>query len=123
MSAAFTRRAPIHMAGAFLAMGGWAVFANRAHPMPEPVVAGVLQGTISAVITLFLKRMIETVAARLAGLSALIVPSLVAGSVSLVLLVVLHGLANTPEIAATIAVPLMVSTGYAFLYSLSLWRS
>ena len=123
MSAAFTRQAPIHMAGAFLAMGGWAVFANRAHPMPEPVIAGVLQGTISAIITLFLKRMIEAVAARLAGLPALLVPPLVAASLSLVLLAVLHGQAGTPEIAATIAVPLIVSTGYAFLYSLSLWRS
>jgi len=111
------------MAGAFLAMGGWAVFANRAHPMPEPLIAGALQGTISAIITLLLKGMIEAVSARLSGLPALVLPPLLAAGVSLALLLTLHGLAGTPEIALTIAVPLTVSTTYAFIYSLALWRS
>ncbi len=90
--------------------------------MPEPVIAGVLQGTISAIIILFLKRMIEAVAALLAGLPELIVPPVVAASLSLVLLAVPHGQAGTPETAATIAVPLIVSTSYAFFYSLTLWK-
>ncbi len=117
------RQGVVHMAGAFLAMGGWAVFANRAYPMPDPVIAGALQGTISAIITLSLKGMIEAMSARLNGLLALIIPPLVAAGVSLTLLVTLHGLAGTPEIAATIGVPLTVSTTYAFLYSLAIWRS
>jgi hypothetical protein len=33
-------------------MGGWAAFANRAHLMPAPLYAGLLQGAISATITL-----------------------------------------------------------------------
>ena len=49
----------VHMGIAFLAMGGWAAFANRAHPMPEPLVAGLVQGALSAAITLVLKRMVE----------------------------------------------------------------
>lgn len=117
------RQSAVHMAGAFLAMGGWAVFANRAHPMPEPLIAGALQGTISAIITLLLKGMIEAVSARLSGLPALVLPPLLAAGVSLALLLTLHGLAGTPEIALTIAVPLTVSTTYAFIYSLALWRS
>lgn len=118
---ALIRQGGLHMAGAFLAMGGWAVFANRAHPMPDPLLAGLVQGTISAVITLFLKRMIEAVSRRLTGLAALLLPPLVAFSLSLGLLSLLHLLAGTPEIAATIAVPLIVSTSYAFLYSYALW--
>ena len=47
------------MTVAFIAMGSWATFANLAHPMPRPLIAGVVQGTLSALITLFLKRMIE----------------------------------------------------------------
>ena len=123
MNAVSVSQSRLHMAGAFVAMGGWAVFANRAYPLPEPLIAGVLQGTISAVITLFLKRMIETVSARTDGIPALILPPLLAAAVSLVLLLLLHRLAGTPEISATIAVPLIVSTSYAFAYSLALWRS
>jgi len=104
-------------------MGAWAVFANRDHPMPQPFIAGLLQGTISAAITLFLKRMIEAAALRLGCASALVVPPLLAACVSSGLLVTLHGLAGTPEIVATIAVPLIVSTSYACIYSFALWRS
>ncbi len=119
----FVRQGAVHMAGAFLAMGGWAIFANRHHPMPQPMIAGLLQGTISAIITLFLKRMIEAAVRRLDGVFALVVPPLLAAGVSLGLLVTLHSLAGTPEIAATIAVPLIVSTSYAAIYSFALWRT
>jgi len=117
------RQGAVHMTGAFLAMGGWAVFANRAHAFPEPLFAGVVQGTVSALITLSLKRIIEAVSARLTGHVALVVPLIVAACLSFALLVTLHSLAGTPEIAATISVPLSVSSGYAFIYSLALWRS
>jgi ABC-type cobalamin transport system permease subunit len=119
---AVPRQSAVHMAGAFLAMGGWAIFANRSHPMPDPLIAGILQGALSALITLFLKRMIEALSMRLSGSYALVLPPLGAAVVSFVLLVTLHSLAGTPEIAATIAMPLIVSTSYALLYSYSLWR-
>lgn len=111
------------MAAAFVAMGGWALFANRGHPMPAPLIAALVQGTISAVITLFLKRVIEAISARLSGRAAVLLPPLAAAMISAGLLISLHIGAGTPEIAATIAVPLSVSTGYALIYSLALRRS
>lgn len=118
-----TQSSLVHVAGAFLLMGGWAVFANRMHAMPAPLVAGVVQGVLSGCITYGLKRAIEALARRFEGIAALVVPPLVAAAVSLVALTTIHWLSRTPEIAATIAVPLTVSTSYAALYSLALWRA
>lgn len=117
------RSSIVHLAFAFLAMGGWAAFANRAHPMPAPLLAGLIQGALSASITLVLKRGIEGLAGRFSGLAALLAPPAIAGLVSASLLTVIHTLGGTPEIGRTIAVPLTVATSYAALYNLSLWRS
>jgi len=125
MSAPFARlmrSSIVHVGFAFLAMGSWAAFANRAHPMPAPLYAGLLQGAISATITLVLKRAIEFLASRFSGLAALLAPPVIAGLVSATLLTLLHTLGGTPEIAKTIAVPLTVATSYAALYNYSLWR-
>lgn len=116
------RSSIVHISFAFLAMGGWAAFANRAHPMPAPLQAGLLQGAISATITLVLKRAIEYLASRFSGLMALLAPPVIAGLVSASLLTLLHTIGGTPEIAKTIAVPLTVATSYAALYNYSLWR-
>lgn len=116
------RSSIVHVGFAFLAMGSWAAFANRAHPMPAPLYAGLLQGAISATITLVLKRAIEYLASRFSGLAALLAPPVIAGLVSATLLTILHTLGGTPEIAKTIAVPLTVATSYAALYNYSLWR-
>jgi hypothetical protein len=112
-----------HVAVAFLAMGSWAAFANKAHPMPAPLYAGLIQGAISGCITLFLKRAIEILASRLDGLAALLAPPTAAFIVSASLLTAIHVASGTPEVAATIAVPLCVSTGYAAIYSFALWRA
>ena len=117
------RRSWTHIAVAFLAMGGWAVFANRAHPMPQPLVAGVVQGALSGAITFVLKRMVEAVAARASGASALVLPPLIAVALSLAILVTIHTLAGTPEIAATIALPASVTALYSTLYAIALWRA
>lgn len=125
MSAPFARlmrSSIVHVGFAFLAMGGWAAFANRAHPMPAPLYAGLLQGAISATITLVLKRAIEFLAGRFSGLAALLAPPVIAGLVSASLLTILHTIGGTPEILKTIAVPLTVATSYAALYNYSLWR-
>lgn len=116
------RSSIVHVGFAFLAMGSWAAFANRAHPMPAPLQAGLLQGAISATITLVLKRCIEYLASRFSGLTALLAPPVIASLVSATLLTILHTLGGTPEIAKTIAVPLTVATSYAALYNYSLWR-
>lgn len=117
------RSSIVHVAFAFIAMGSWAVFANRVHPMPAPILAGLIQGTLSAVITLLLKRGIEDLARRFSGLTALLAPPLIAGAVSASLLTAIHMVGGTPEIGRTIAVPLTVATSYAALYNFSLWRS
>lgn len=119
----FLRSSVTHVASAFLAMGSWAAFANWAHPMPAPLYAGAIQGAISACITLFLKRATEGLSGRLNGLAALLVPPVAAFIVSASLLSAIHIASGTPEVAATIALPLSVSTGYAALYSFALWRT
>jgi len=103
-------------------MGSWAVFANRTHPMPVPLIAGLVQGTVSATITLGLKQMLEALNSRLPGLSGLLVPPVLAGLASVVLLSVIHTLAGTPEVLRTLAVPTTVATLYAAAYTLRLWR-
>ena len=116
------RSSIVHVGFAFLAMGSWAAFANRGHPMPAPLLAGLIQGTLSAGITLLLKRGIEALARRFSGLTALLAPPAI-GLTSASLLTAIHAIGGTPEIARTIAVPLTVATSYAALYNLSLWRS
>ncbi|WP_296251204.1 hypothetical protein [uncultured Stenotrophomonas sp.] len=116
------RNSAVHMTVAFIAMGSWATFANLAHAMPRPLIAGVLQGILSALITLFLKRMIEALSARLPGSAGYWVPPVVAVAVSLSLLSSIHWIAGTPEILRTIVVPLSVTAIYATSYNLALRR-
>lgn len=111
----------VHMAAGALAMGGWAAFANRGHPAPAPLLAGLVQGGLTAVITLGLKRMLEAMAARLAGRAALVLPPLAACGLSAGLLSLVHAVAGTPEILRTIVVPVCVSTLYATAYAWRLW--
>ena len=112
----------LHVAFAFLVMGGWAVFANRSHTVPEMLLAGFVQGTISGLLTLGLKKFLEWFSARLRGLPALIVPPLITATTILAILWSAHTIAGTPEIIATIAFPFTVSTTYAIIYNLRLWR-
>lgn len=112
----------MHMAVAFLAMGCWAVFANRAHPMPRPLVAGVVQGALSALITLVLKSAIEHLARCFRSSLALWAPPAIAVAGSATLLVAIHTLFGTPEIVRTIALPLIVSSTYAVTYNYLLYR-
>ena len=112
----------VHITVAFLAMGGWAVFANRAHALPQPLVAGVVQGALSGAITFVLKRMIERLASSFSGIAALVLPPLIAVALSLAVLTSIHALAGTPEILATIALPTSVTAIYSTIYTASLWR-
>lgn len=121
---------PAHVAFGFLAMGAWAVFANRAHPLPQALLAGLVQGAVSGTLTLFLKKGLERMNAAFfraraggANIAALVVPPLITASAILAILIAAHTLAATPEIAATVAVPFTVSTTYAILYNLRLWRA
>lgn len=112
----------VHVAFGFFAMGAWAVFANREHPLSLALLAGVVQGAISGLLTLGLKKFLEWFNARLNGLAALLAPPLTTAVSILVILVGVHTFAGTPEIAATIAVPFTVSSTYACVYNFGLWR-
>lgn len=103
-------------------MGGWAAFANRAHEMPAPLVAGVVQGLLTATITLFLKRVVESIFHRTVGWQCFVFPPVAAFLVSVALLTAIHTLAGTPALLATISVPITVSTLYAFAYAVTLSR-
>src|SRR5580658_10065346 len=120
--ATLARASAVHVAVAFLSMGGWALFANRAHGSAAFAPA-LAQGALSGAITFVLKRVLEALAARLTGWRALLLPPLITASVILAVLVTVHRLIGTPEIAATIAVPWCVSTFYAFVYTATLVQS
>ena len=98
-------------------MGAWGLFANRAHPMGEMLTAGLVQGAISAAITLVLKRFLEGFSARLDGPLAYLAPPTFSCATILALLWGVHTLAGTPEVWATLAVPFAVSSTYAWIYT------
>jgi hypothetical protein len=113
----FARSSATHVAFAFLAMGGWAVFANHTHGPERAAIAGLAQGTVSGLLTLGLKRFLEAAAARLHDLWAAILPPAITCAVVLAILLAVHHLAGTPNVWATISVPYAVSSSYAWIYS------
>lgn len=99
-------------------MGGWAVFANAGHGLRAMLLAGLVQGLISGALTLGLKRSVDWMRPRMARGPGYGVPPLIAVCGSALLLVTVHWLSGTPEIAATMAVPLSVSLSYIFTYNI-----
>jgi hypothetical protein len=114
--AKLARASATHVAFAFLSMGAWALYANRAHGAAA-IAPALAQGTLSGAITFVLKRALERLASRLTGWRARVLPPLVTATAILATLIAVHGLIGAPEIAATIAVPWSVSTLYAIVYS------
>lgn len=112
----------VHVLFAFVAMGAWAAFANRMHGSVAMWFAFVVQGGLSAILTLFLKRWLEGAFAHLSGLWARLVPPVVSCLIIGAALVLAHRAAGTPEVLATIALPWTVSTLYAFIYTATLRR-
>lgn len=108
-----------HVLFAFLGMGGWAVFSNRLHPMPEPVIAGAVQGTLSATLTLILKSIVDRLAARFSTAARFWAPPSIAISVSACCLIGIHAVAGTPEILPTVSLPLMIAASYVAVYNYS----
>jgi len=94
------------------------VFANSEHGSIAALGSGAVQGCVSALLTLFLKRTVDWLRPRFRDPLAYFTPALIASIGSLLLLFTAHTIANTPEIAATIAVPLVVSASYIFSYNI-----
>jgi hypothetical protein len=113
---ALGRATATHVAFAFIAMGGWAAFANAPKGLYHAAIAGLVQGTLSGLITLGLKRYLESVSLRLPGIWAILLPPASSCAVILVLLLTAHRLAGTPNVWATISVPYAVSSVYAWIY-------
>jgi hypothetical protein len=111
-----------HVAFAVLAMGGWALFANRAHGLAAALAPALAQGAMSGLITLGLKRALEAMAGRFAGVLAFAGPPLITAGVILAVLAGVHLAIGTPEIWRTLAVPWTVSTLYAAIYTAALAR-
>jgi hypothetical protein len=112
-----------HLTGAFVVMGSWAFFANSRHTFGAALTAAVLQDTLSACATLSLKTFIERIAPRCSGGMALVILPLAAFVVVGAALTLLHRLGHTPEILATIALPLAAATTYAAVYNYALWKT
>lgn len=118
----FASSAFVHLLIAFVAMGSWGFYANRRYPMPQPLVSGLVQGMLSALLTLFLKSAIDFMARRFSGTTALWAPPVMACLFSAAVLIIIHSLGGTPRIAKTITIPLLVATSYAALYNYSIVR-
>ena len=111
-----------HVGFAFRAMGGWALYANAGHGLAAAALPAVSPGVLSGLITLVLKRALEAMSPRFPGALAYVVPPAITATATLALLVGVHSLIGTPEIARTIAVPWSVSTFYAVVYAATLAR-
>ena len=115
-----------HVASSFILMGGWAVFANKSHTMPAPLYAGLLQGTLSAIITLGVKTAFEASfrywSKRGQLKTGLIVTPLTVCSVSATSLLICHAIAGTPELIATIIIPSSVALFYGYTYTYAMYR-
>jgi hypothetical protein len=113
----------VHIAFGFLLMGGWALFANRAHGLERAWLPALVQGTLSGALTGFIKKTLEAMDGRLSGLLAHVVPPAATAGSILALLSLVHTLIGTPELVATIAFPWTVSTLYAVIYNAGLVRA
>jgi hypothetical protein len=83
-------------------------------------LAGLVQGTLSGLLTLGLKRFLEAAASRLANAWAAFAPPMLSCAGVLAILLTAHRLAGTPNVWATISVPFAVSSSYAWIHSLAL---
>jgi len=111
------RASATHVAVGFLVMGAWAWWVNRGHGAGPAALAGLAQGVMSGLLTLGLKRGLEAMTDRLSGPGAYVMPPLTGLVLIGTTLSAVHRLIGTPEILATIAFPLTLSTTYAAVYT------
>ncbi len=104
-------------------MGGWALWANRAHGLEAALPAALAQGVFSGAVTGVLKKALEWMDGRTAPALAYVLPPVLTAATILAALVVLHTLVGTPEVARTVAFPWSVSTLYAIVYNAGLVRT
>ncbi|MCO5785641.1 hypothetical protein DHB74_04650 [Pseudomonas sp. G11-1] len=91
---------------AFLLWGSWAWLANQTSDPAHALLAGLLQGAASAIITLLMAAIVTRLFHRISSRPlAISLPPLLVVSVSTSALYLLHWLSQTPNLWLTIAPP------------------
>ena len=118
--------APGRLAAAAMAVllwGGWALLANWSAGHREASIAGLLQGTASALITLVMAVCANALFTRLPGpVLRIILPPLLIVSVSFSALWLAHTANATPALWATILPPSALAFAYCLYLTFSLAR-
>jgi len=113
-----------HVATSFILMGGWAFFANRVHGVDASIMAALLQGTLSGIITLGMKKALERIYQAFKNKgddkAAFFLTPLIVCSMSASTLLLCHFIAGTPELILTIITPSSVALFYAYIYTYTL---
>ena len=109
---------------AFFVQGSWTLWVNFAHgwdkALPPALMQGLLSGASASVMTLMMEWIYRTVAqAALRFILSIIMPSLFMAAV----LYALHRAIGTPEIAATMTLPMIAIIAYAVIYTLKLRKA
>lgn len=106
---------------AFILWGLWAFFSNAEHGLSSGLKAGLIQGTASFVITIYLKFSVIGLASRFsAKLWRYVIPPTLTVMTTASVLVLIHRGLHTPEMARTITPPIIVATLYCFYLSYQL---
>lgn len=113
-----------HVLFAFFAMGAWAFYINLDHGAERAFLAAMTQGSASALITALMKRSLDAMFRALAASPwRRILPWLATTAAAASGLIAYHLATGTPNLLATISVPLCVSTSYAVVYTQMLART
>jgi Kef-type K+ transport system membrane component KefB len=117
------KRALIVGCGAFLLFGGWALIANRAHPVSDMARAAAAQGSLSFVSTTFSVLLLEYLY-RLGRTPGQKLVLAAAGTPVIVLAIMtgVHALAGTPNIVITLLPSWISGTIFCVVYTLNLRR-
>lgn len=111
---------------AFLGLGGWAWYVNANWPSATsasaaPWVSGLVQGTVSCLITLIMLTSVTWLFNRMpANRSRLFVPAVITSLCTGTLIVGAHMLANTSNIVLTVVPGLVIAFCFNVLTSLKL---
>ena len=108
---------------AFILWGGWAFYVNSGSGISVRIIAGLVQGSASLIITLVMIKLVTAIFHRLPDnplriiLAAFITVSITGSGLMLA-----HSVANTPRIIATISPALTVAFVFCLYTALKLHR-
>ena len=108
---------------ALLIWGAWALFANWHNDTSHALMAGLLQGTFSGILTLLMAMAVTTLFRRLPDNPLrVLLPALIIVSASFALLFLLHRWHQTPGLWQTIIPPSSMAFAYCLFLSVRLHR-